>query len=186
MLLAYRGFDRQRNQRDDGRVTLTEAALAFAVSQIGVHEQGGNNTGPEVDLYLASVGLDPGFSWCASFVYYCFKQAAQQLALTNPCPKTGAGLRLWKLADTGWKDSNPVPGAIYVLDHGSGTSHVGLIETVDSGNVLTEISGNTNRSGSRNGDSVWRHSGPPEVSHGGVLLGYILLDRAAQAPVVNS
>lgn len=167
-------------------VTLQEAALAFAVTQLGVHERGGNNRGPEVDLYLASIGLDPGFAWCCAFTFYSFKQAAQQLGLINPCPKTGAGLRLWKLVDTAWKDSNPAPGAIYVLDHGGGNSHVGLIETCDSGNVLTEISGNTNQTGSREGNSVWRHNGQPEVTHGGTLLGYILLDRAVQQPALVS
>lgn len=114
-------------------MAIQETALAFAISQLGVHEQGGNNTGPEVDKYLS---------------------------------------------DMAWRDSNPVPGAIYILDHGGGVGHAGIVETVDSGNVLTEISGNTNKEGSREGNCVWRHNGQPEVSHGGTLLGYVLLDRA--------
>lgn len=168
---------------------IQEAALAFAVSQLGVHEQGGNNTGPEIDKYLASVGLYPGFAWCSAFVYYCFRQAIQQRPINlasgvdyfpppNPCPRTGSVLKLWKLSDMAWRDSNPAPGAIYILDHGGGVGHAGIVETVDSGNVLTEISGNTNKEGSREGNCVWRHNGQPEVSHGGTLLGYVLLDRA--------
>jgi len=164
---------------------LSQQALTVAVSTIGVHEQGGNNQGPEVDLYLASVGLNPDFPWCAAWVYYVFRQAAQQLGLPNPCPRTGSAIKMWKLSDMAWRDSNPAPGAIYVLDHGGGIGHVGIVETSDDTGVLTEISGNTNAAGSREGNCVWRHSGPPEVSHGGTLLGFIYLDRAmVQPPLV--
>ncbi len=163
-------------------MTLATSALARAVADIGVAEIGGNNRGPRVEEYLASVGLPGGYPWCCAAVYYWFRLAAQQLDVTNPCPRTGAGLKLWKLADTAWKDSNPAPGAIYVLDHGGGNSHVGLVETCADGNVLTEVSGNTNAAGSREGNCVWCHNGQPEVSHGGTLLGYIYLDRAMQPP----
>ena len=53
--------------------------------------------------------------------------------------------------------------------------------TVPAGN-LVEISGNTNRAGSREGNSVWLKVGPsPEIIHGGMLLGYVQLDRAPLA-----
>lgn len=178
-------------------MSLSLTALEVAVSQLGVHEQGGNNTGPEVDQYLASVGLNPGYAWCASFLYWCFRQAIQRRPIDlapgvdyfpppNPCPRTGSALKLWKLSDMAWRDSNPAPGAVYVLDHGKGVGHAGIVETADSTGVLTEISGNTNAAGSREGNCVYRHNGPPEVSHGGVLLGFIYLDRAlSAAPAVS-
>ena len=174
-------------------MSISLAALEIAVAFIGVHEEGGQNRGPEVDQFLAAVGLDPGNSWCAAFLYFCFRQAIQRRPVNlapgadyfpppNPCPRTGSVLRLWKLSDVAWRDSNPAPGAVYILDHGKGLGHAGIVETADSTGVLTEISGNTNATGSRNGDSVWRHNGPPEVSHGGTLLGFIYLDRAMIAP----
>ena len=140
------------------RISLT--ALEIAVSYLGVHEQGGNNTGPEVDQYLASVGLSPGYAWCAAFLYFCFRQAIQRRPINlapgvdyfpppNPCPRTGSALKLWKLSDMAWRDSNPAPGALYILDHGKGLGHAGIVETSDNTGVLTEISGNTNAAGSR-------------------------------------
>ena len=57
---------------------LMMAAIAFAETQLGVEEQPKlSNRGPEVDEYLRSVGLNPvgqHYSWCAAFIYYCFKQ----------------------------------------------------------------------------------------------------------------
>ena len=178
-------------------MSLSLTALEIAVSYLGVHESGGNNRGPEVDQFLASVGLNPGYAWCTAFLYFCFRQAVQRRPINlapgidyipppNPCPRTASAIKLWKLSDMAWRDSNPAPGALYILDHGGGTGHAGIIETVDDGNnVLTEISGNTNAAGSREGNCVWRHGGPPEISHGGTLLGFIYLDRAmVQPPLV--
>jgi CHAP domain-containing protein len=171
-------------QRDNAVVpSLQEAAVEIAVSQLGVHEEGGNNRGPKVDEFLASVGLDPGFAWCASFVYWCFRQAAQQLGLVNPCPRTAGAVRLWTLTEPICRDQFPAPGAIYVLDHGGGKGHAGIVESIDADGMISEISGNTNAAGSREGNAVARHAGrSPEVVHGGKLLGYLCLDRAAQAP----
>jgi hypothetical protein len=167
-----------------GSMTLGEAVLEIAISQLGVHEQGGDNTGPEVDEFLREVGLPPGNSWCAAFVYWCFRQGAQQLKIVNPCPRTAGAVKLWTLADATWRTQVPAPGCIYVLDHGGGKGHAGIVEAIDGLQVATEISGNTNQAGSRQGNTVWRHSGPPEVTHGGRLLGYVDIDRAAAVPLV--
>ena len=44
------------------------------LSQVGVREQGGNNHGSEVKMYLNSVGLGESYPWCAAFVSWCFLQ----------------------------------------------------------------------------------------------------------------
>lgn len=159
-------------------MTLQEAAINVAVAELGVTEVGGNNRGPRVNQYLASVGLDPGYSWCASFVFWCFRQAAQQLGIVNPCPRTAGAVRLWTLTEPICRDLVPAPGAIYVLDHGGGKGHAGIIESIDDEGTISEISGNTNAAGSREGNAVARHIGPPATVHGGTLLGYLLLDKA--------
>lgn len=159
-------------------MTLQEAAINVAVAELGVTEVGGNNRGPRVNQYLASVGLDPGYSWCASFVFWCFRQAAQQLGIVNPCPRTAGAVRLWTLTEPICRDLVPAPGAIYVLDHGGGKGHAGIIESIDDEGTISEISGNTNAAGSREGNAVARHIGSPAAVHGGTLLGYLLLDKA--------
>lgn len=161
---------------------LIESAVGFAVSQLGVHEQGGNNAGPEVDLYLASVGLEPGASWCAAFVFYCFRQASQQLGAPNPCPKTGGALKLWKFADSHFHAVTPARGRVFVMDHGQGLGHVGFVEAVRDDGSIDSVEGNTNAAGSRNGDRVARHAWDPRAGDRGTLVGY--LDFGAPLPLV--
>lgn len=163
-------------------MSLMLTALSIAQSQLGIHEQGGNNMGPEVDAYLSAVGLDPGNPWCAAFLFWCFRQAAQKLGMVNPLPRTASSQRMWLHSEPITRDSNPRPGYVYVLQHSPSTGHVGIIESIDDNGVITEISGNTNQTGSREGNSVWQHTGQPEVTHGGVLLGYLNMDMAAQPP----
>ncbi|MCV2371137.1 CHAP domain-containing protein [Roseateles oligotrophus] len=132
-----------------------------------VREQPRNsNGGPEVDAYLASVGLGSGFSWCCSFTYWCFEQAARQLKRSNPMVRTGGCLKHWNeapskgakliaaaaaLADPGLLR----PGMLFIMDHGKGLGHTGLIESV-AGGLLTTIEGNTDGSGTREGGGVYR------------------------------
>lgn len=151
------------------------AALAWAQNELlrGVREIGGNNRGPDVDAYLANVNLPPGEPWCCAFVVMGVQEGAGSLGVPCTCPVTGACLHLWSRAVNA-RVVIPQPGDVYVLQHSPSTGHVGFVETVDDmGRVLTEISGNTNATGSREGDCVFRHDGAPEVSHGGVLLGYL-------------
>lgn len=163
-------------------VILTATAIEVAISQLHVKETG-HNSGPEVDEYLRRVGLDPGYPWCAAFLYYCFDEAAKRLGMVNPVPKTASTQALWRHAEPIGRDSNPGAGYVYILQHGSSSGHVGIVESYADG-VITEISGNTNEAGSREGDCVARHIGQPEVVHGGVLLGYLNFDLAAQPPKV--
>lgn len=75
---------------------LLSEAIKIATSQIGVRESGGANRGPQVDVYLRTVGLDPEgqhYSWCAAFVYYCFKTAAANLGIPNPVYKTAGCIK---------------------------------------------------------------------------------------------
>lgn len=46
------------------------AHLSVALSYVGITEAG-NNTGPEIDAFLASVNLPPGNPYCAAFVSHC-------------------------------------------------------------------------------------------------------------------
>jgi hypothetical protein len=152
------------------------AALAWAQGELakGVHEIGGDNRGPDVDAYLTNVNLPAGEPWCCAFVVMGIQEGAGALGVPCTCPVTGACLHLWSRAPNS-RVLVPQPGDIYVLQHSLTTGHVGFVETItdDGLDVATEISGNTNVTGSREGNAVWRHDGPPEISHGGKLLGYL-------------
>jgi hypothetical protein len=164
---------------------LTATALDIARSQLQVREdRETKNSGKEVDAYLESVGLPPGLAWCAAFMHWVFAEAARQTGLRNPFPRAGGCLAVWRRTEPVCKDSNPQPGYVYVLQHTGTTGHIGIVEKVEDG-VITEISGNTNLSGSREGNAVARHTGQPEVVHGpATLLGYLDFSRAAQHPSV--
>lgn len=116
----------------------------------------GANRGLWVERMLAAVGLGGGFAWCASFVSYCAK-----LAEFETGPKSGrAAVRNW----ASWaKDNNllgfkPTRGdLVYRLDSKTKLGHIGIIIDADPPNVKT-IEGNTDGSGSREGDGVYRKS----------------------------
>ncbi len=118
-------------------MSVRDEALRIATRHIGVRETS-RNSGPEVDAFLASVGLGPGYSWCAAFVYSCFENGAASIQQPNPCPRTAGALHLWDmaLADGHLGDSlgksvkDPLPGDVFVIDHGHGLGHVGFVESI--------------------------------------------------------
>lgn len=139
---------------------ITVEALKIAKSQIGVHEEGGNNKGVKVGEYLSSVGLGQGYAWCQSFVYWCFKKASANLATANPVPKTAGVLAHWNGAIYGKKVSTPQVGDLFILDFGKGLGHIGFVDTVDLVNkTFTTIEGNSNDEGSREGYEVAHRTG---------------------------
>ena len=63
--------------------------LARTAADKPVREEPRNsNRGPDVETYLRSVGLGPGYAWCAAFVYWCAQQAAKTLGCANPLVQT--------------------------------------------------------------------------------------------------
>jgi hypothetical protein len=151
---------------------LTDAVLVIAGREVGVHEVGGQNRGPRVEQYLAAVGVGPGSSWCVAFIYWCFAQAAGQLGVLNPMPRTGGGHKLWDRSPEHCHVGLPRPGAIAVEDHGSGLSHVWLVAGLigDGQGMMRTIEGNTDHLGSRNGYEVARRQRLIENPR---LLGYV-------------
>ncbi|HEY0597978.1 CHAP domain-containing protein [Sphingopyxis sp.] len=145
------------------------AALGVAISQIGVMEEPlGSNRGPMVDKYQTASGLTlprgnaPGYFWCMSFVYWCFKQGSAATAF----PKTAGCLDAWnkvKRADPqriitrAQALADPAlvkPGMVFILDYGGGAGHTGFVRQ-SVGGALKTLEGNTNPTGNRNGLGVF-------------------------------
>lgn len=154
--------------------TASGDALLTRVLQIAAGEEArkvrevppGSNKGPDVEAYLRSVGLGGGFSWCAAFLYWCFDKAAKDLGRANPAFKTGGCLAHWNGAPgkgakrvlSSKAQADPAllqPGMVFIMDHGGGLGHTGLVEEV-SGGMITTIEGNANLGGSREGVGVFR------------------------------
>lgn len=144
--------------------SLASKVLAVATSQVGVLEDPpGSNRGARVGAYLHSVGLEPGYFWCAAFVYWCFQEASVALGRANPVFRTAGCMNHWN----GTKArrivaanavANPAlvkPGQIFIINHGRGTGHTGLVERVEAG-FLQTIEGNSDPEGGSNGIGVFR------------------------------
>lgn len=101
------------------RRTYREAALRVALTQVGVHERGRANWGPEVKRYLRSTGISFPAAWCMAFVHWCFARAGKTLGggasvgnfeawardagdiVTRPFR---GDLGCWELGGDGWPD----------------------------------------------------------------------------------
>ncbi|HEY0662706.1 MAG TPA: peptidoglycan-binding protein [Lysobacter sp.] len=150
---------------------LAEAAVDFAITQIGVMEKPtGSNRGREVDAYLRAVGLNPAggsFAWCVAFTHFCYKKAAERLGIPNPHIRTAGVLAHWNKAGSApgvvritrakaVADPELVkPGSLFIIDFGGGKGHSGMVIEQANGRLVT-IEGNSNDGGSREGIGVFK------------------------------
>ncbi|WP_343748978.1 RHS repeat-associated core domain-containing protein [Fluviicola sp.] len=88
----------------------------------------GSNSGPKVDVYLASANASSPNEWCASFVHWCLKQ--------NGIEGAGAGGRNY--LTWGIKLETPKYGAIAVFKSG----HVGFYMGTNADGTLKILHGN--------------------------------------------
>lgn len=133
---------------------------------IGVSEATGRNDGPEVESYLASVGLRRGAPWCAAFVSYCLQKGGYtQAPRSGWSPAYFAPLEryLYKGDALALGDSTRVYIFGVYYPHLGRIAHVGFIEPltrlVPRGYILT-VEGNSNDNGSREGVAVVRKLRP--------------------------
>lgn len=151
--------------RDPFLARVLQTASAEEAKHVREHPKN-SNRGPEVDSYVASTGAPMGSSWCCAFVYWCFDQSAKAMGRANPMVRTAGCLTHWEQAKQ--KGAKCVPaekavenpalvqsGMVFIMDHGAGMGHTGLVEKVNGG-VLTTIEGNTDASKTREGGGVYR------------------------------
>ena len=141
---------------------LITALLIIARNEIGIKEiPPGSNRGPRVEEYLKSVHLDPGFAWCAAFVYWCYEKACMGLNLANPLPATGSCLNHWNKTTgmritSGQVLQNPAlikPGDIFIIRRNAWQGHTGIVTGIEGAYIKT-IEGNANSFHSAEGDGV--------------------------------
>lgn len=159
-------------------VDLHEQVLEVAKSQLGVHEQGGNNHGPEIKNYLKEVGLDEGNPWCAAFVIWCIHQVELKHKKVSGVFKTGHVLTMWNHSPMMLRENSPKPGYLALWRHGDTLSgHIGIVEKVnDDGRSFISIEGNTrpgHKAIVREGDSVQRLERSLDHSDTFTLLGFL-------------
>ena len=148
---------------------LTERAMEIALDQVGTREVGGNNRGP-VEKYLRWLGLPPGSAYCVAGALWCYNEAAKEMGVRNPFPRTGGVVRLWSLAPKWMRSCDPTLGAVFCHRSSKDPTkgHAGIVVGV-SDNEIATIEFNTNAAGSRDGDGVWQKSRPRSY----VNIGYV-------------
>ena len=142
-------------------VRLIAAASAF----VGIGEDGGNNRGQVVELFLRQVRQPPGQPWCAAFVHHVgywshFDHVTR--ASRWPLPATASCWELGEFARVrAVLRSDPEPGDVFLVHSAElrRFAHTGIVVGVvkvassPAGTVYTctTIEGNTSEDGSREG-----------------------------------
>lgn len=137
---------------------LSDLALKKAIGYVGQKEiPEGSNWGVFVGACLALIGIHSPAYWCAAFVYRCFNEAAAELGIVNPVPKTGHCLTMRNLTPDKNKIKVPVPGCIFIIRVGTkGGGHTGIVKEVDMlKGLYRAVEGNSDPKGGHNGIGVF-------------------------------
>ena len=140
--------------------------LAAATSFVGLGEDGGDNLGPVVELFLREVRQPPGQPWCAAFVHHvgfwshwdhAAKASSWPLPPTASCWELGEFARVRAILRT-----DPEVGDVFLIrsKQQQRFAHTGVIASVNralatpAGDTVyeaTTVEGNTSDDGSREG-----------------------------------
>lgn len=137
-----------RISKNSREYTSRAAITEIANNELGVRELSERNDGPRVEAYLAAVNLKKGNPWCAAFVSWVYQQAG------FPKPRSGWSPDLFPQSRL---TLSALPGdviGIYFPDL-KRIAHVG-IAIQQKGHYIFSTEGNTNVTGSREGDGVYR------------------------------
>ncbi len=121
---------------------LRQQIYEIAANEIGVREIGGDNKGPEISKYLAYVGLDEGYEWCAAFASWCYGQAGLSIPRSawSPALFPKARRRPQSQIDKGYVKQADL-FAIYSSQL-KRIHHVGLVKALH-GPLLISVEGNS-------------------------------------------
>ncbi|HLS11236.1 MAG TPA: CHAP domain-containing protein [Flavobacteriaceae bacterium] len=139
-----------------------ERLQAIYVAAVGVREATGNNDGLEVEVYLATTNLGPGYPWCAAFVSWVFEQEGYDQPRTPWTPALFPSKRIV------WPGKGQTPElsdvfGIYISSK-KRIGHAGFVEKWGEHFVIG-IEGNTNPAGSHEGDGVYRRRRRTKTIH---------------------
>jgi hypothetical protein len=141
------------------REELTEAALVYALAEVGQREAS-TNWSPRIAEYLKSVGITFPAPWCAAFTFFCTHRALTAHGLPVPVVRSGycPTIRQWA-EDAEVLHSVPQEGDYFLYHSGGRARHIGFVTSVDN-NRFGTVEGNTNLGGSPEGVGVFRRTRP--------------------------
>ncbi len=115
-----------------------------------------NNSSPEIDKYLASVGINEPAPWCAAFVSYNLNE----VGVRNPNSAWSPDFArrtdiIWYSKSKSKPDVKCCDVVTFYYSQLGRVGHVGFLIKQDKAGYFITIEGNTNAAGSRNGDGVY-------------------------------
>lgn len=134
----------KREKQLDAASPMRVRALGFALQDLDVREQGGNNRGPEVDQIIRENDGDLGEPWCGDAVARWYRRAGSKIV------QRGWASTIWLLSNL-LRVKHPLRGHVVVFDFGTGgAKHTGLFERwIDkAAGTFSSIEGNTNTTSS--------------------------------------
>ena len=137
--------------------SLVEQLIAEAMKYQGVHESGGNNRGPQIDIWEAAFGLK-GLSWCMMFQQEMIKAVTAKTGVKSRIHRSAGCMDVWDGSPADMKFPTPQAGDLIIWRHGGTSSgHVGLVTKVLDAHSVETIEGNTSSAShvERNGDGVY-------------------------------
>jgi hypothetical protein len=147
---------------DSENLELRNKLIVSIESQLNVRETTPNR-GPMVDKYLKEVGADYGNPWCGAFVGY------NLTAYKIKNPNSAWSPNYAKPIDIIWKakrknNKTPLAGDVvtYYYPNLGRVGHVGFFVKLDKDGYFITIEGNTNGSGGREGDGVYKKKRDPD------------------------
>lgn len=154
-------------QKDDKKAasTIANKLVELAKTQVGIRETS-RNQGKGIEKYWSATTYPTGYKnrepYCAAFICWLVKEAVKGTKVPFSLLRSPVAYDSEKWAranaERGVKllsnKSAPLPGDIFTL---SAASHVGLV-IKNNGKTVTTIEGNTDRSGSREGDGVYQRT----------------------------
>lgn len=134
------GMYEEAVKNKDARTLFRLAAEAC----VGIREEGGNNSGPMVELIQETVGGAGREAWCMSFVQTCLAFAEVETGVKSPIPASEHCMTVWNTTPKKQRVKiSPLPGAIAIWQHGKGPAgHTGIVSGADEKN-FNAIEGNT-------------------------------------------
>jgi cell wall-associated NlpC family hydrolase len=132
----------------DARGAVREAALEWAVDQVGTEERGTTNCSPAIDRWQRDMGfkVPPCRVWCGAFVHQAYKRAGVELS-----PRLIDPDRSYDDAIAGRRHLRQIPVSsirpgdivFYKFREGVRASHLALARSKPRGSKLDTVEGNT-------------------------------------------
>ena len=163
-------WDGRLNDLIAPKLNVGQRALKIATTQLGMKEHPpGSNRGPQVDQYLAAVGLGgQSQPWCAAFVTWSFGGAGKRLTGFN-CAYVPSWVDAAKAGRNGLslvaaRDVRPGVAVCFDWQHDGTADHIGLVEIPPGArgaggqSSFVTIEGNTAVGNDSNGGEVMRRN----------------------------